>query len=406
VSLVLVMAANDLRRRLRDRSAIITAVVAPLALASIISVALGGATAGFEATIGVVDADNSDASRSLVGQLLGGGDRRGADESITFSPEPSEQVAATKISDGDLGAALVVPPGFGAALTGGTGGTGGNGGTGGRPMPLRVLRDAERPVTGDVAAAIAQNLVARLDATQLSVALVGSARPQPPDAIAGLANRASQGELPINLRDAAATDDLPLAAYFGPSMAMVFLFLTVGYGARSLLAERRQGTLSRLRAAPTTPGAIVTAKTLSVLALGLGSILTLWLAISLLFRAPWGSPPLVLALCVATVFAIAGISALITAVAKTEEQAEGLTSTVTFTLAIIGGNFVPPDAFPRLLATLSLLTPNGWALRAFSDVAAGDAGWVDILPALAILIGIGTLTGMVAVRFIGRIVRA
>jgi ABC-2 type transport system permease protein len=395
--LILVMAANDLRRRLRDRSALVTAFIAPFALAAIISVALGSATGGFDATIGVVDEDRSDSTRALTGQLLGdsGGTPRQEDESpIRFVARPSEASAAAEIGEDGLGAALIFPAGFGASLAGG------------RPLAIRVLRDAERPVTGDVAAGIAQGLVARLDATQLSVAVVASGRQASPEGLAGLAAQASQAELPIAVGDAPPGKELPLAAYFGPSMAIVFLFLTVGFGARSLLAERREGTLARLRAAPTTPGAIVAAKTLSVLAMGLASILTLWVATGLLFRASWGSPPLVLALCVATVLAIAGISALITALARTEQQAEGLTSTVTFTLAILGGNFVPPDTFPALLRSLSLLTPNGWALRAFSEVAAGDAGWLDLVPTLIVLVGIGVVTGLVAIRFLQRLVRA
>ncbi|MDQ4070281.1 MAG: ABC transporter permease [Actinomycetota bacterium] len=396
--LVLLMAGNDLRRRLRDRSALVTAFIAPFALASIISIALGGATGGFEATIGVVDADGSDVTRGLVVPLLAspqGGERRADDDSpIRFVSRSSEEEAAGQVADGKLGAAIVFPAGFGSSLASGS------------PISARVVRDADRPVTGDVAASIARGLVARVDAAQLSVALLTTTGPVPPDRLPELAARAGQAVLPITLSESAPGGDLPLAAYFGPSMAMVFLFLTVGFGARSLLAERRTGTLARLRAAPTTPEGIVAAKTVSVLVLGLASILTLWLATSVLFGASWGSPPLVLALCVATVFAIAGISALVTALARTEQQAEGLTSMVTFTLAILGGNFVPPEAFPGLLARLSLLTPNGWALRAFSEVSAGDGGWAEVLPALGVLLAVGVVTGGVAIRFLQRLVRA
>ena len=65
--LIAVMAANDLRLRQRDRSALITAFVAPFALAALISLAVGPGGEGLEAKIGVVDADGSPISREPDG---------------------------------------------------------------------------------------------------------------------------------------------------------------------------------------------------------------------------------------------------------------------------------------------------------------------------------------------------
>src|SRR5437879_11056109 len=53
---VLLIAAKDLRLRVRDRSVWLTAVVAPLALAATISVALGGLGQASMSTTGVVAA--------------------------------------------------------------------------------------------------------------------------------------------------------------------------------------------------------------------------------------------------------------------------------------------------------------------------------------------------------------
>ncbi len=241
--LVLVMAANDLRRRLRDRSALITAFVAPFVLAAIISLALGAGSGGLDAEIGVVDADGSEVSRSLVAGLLDGRDpdgRRRPEGSIRFVPVASEEQAQAGIDDGELGAAIVFPAGFGPALATP------------RPLPLRVVRDAGRAITGEVAASIAQGVVARLDVANLSIALVASSagRPPTPEDLARLGARARAVELPVTVREEApGGGQVKLASYFGPSMAIVFLFLTVGFGAQSLLAERRRGTLARLRAA-------------------------------------------------------------------------------------------------------------------------------------------------------------
>ena len=381
--LILVMAGNDLRRRLRDRSALITAFLAPFALAAIISLALGAGGEGLAAKIGVVDADGSPISRELTGRLLDPptGGASAPEGGLTFVAVASEDAAVRDIEAERLGAALVVPAGFGAALSSP------------RPQDIRVVRDAERAITGEIAVAVATELVARVNASNLSVAVVESASGRGPQDAAQLAGQAASVPLPIGIEMAPVGGELKLAAYFGPSMAILFLFLTVGAGARSLLAEQREGTLARLRAAPVGVADIVAAKTASVMVLGLASMLTLWLATSVVFGASWGPPLPVLLLTTATVFAIAGISSLVTAFSRTEQQAEGATSMITFTLAIVGGNFVAPGDLPDALRRLSLLTPNGWALRSFTDLSTGAADLGAIAPTLAVLGVIGLVTG-------------
>src|SRR5690349_2795829 len=107
------IAANDLRRRLRDRTFYLQGVVAPLVLAAIIGFAFGrGFT--FNATIGVANADGSAISRQLVDGLVS----QPADGSpITFKAIDPSGVEAS-VTSGAVDAAIVLPAGFGTAVTG------------------------------------------------------------------------------------------------------------------------------------------------------------------------------------------------------------------------------------------------------------------------------------------------
>ena len=67
----LLVASVELRRRLRNRSAIFTAFIGPLLLAAVFGVLLGG-TSSFILRIGVVDADRSDVTAEFVRGLLSG----------------------------------------------------------------------------------------------------------------------------------------------------------------------------------------------------------------------------------------------------------------------------------------------------------------------------------------------
>ena len=69
--MALLIAAKDLRQRLRDRSIILFAVVAPLGLALIFSMLLRGATS-FHANYVVADLDGGSLATTFTGQVLGG----------------------------------------------------------------------------------------------------------------------------------------------------------------------------------------------------------------------------------------------------------------------------------------------------------------------------------------------
>ncbi|HEV2171769.1 MAG TPA: hypothetical protein VGR40_12515, partial [Candidatus Binatus sp.] len=56
---------NDLRQRLRDHTALIVAVVAPLALTVLIGMALSGSQ-GFRMRLGIADLDGSALSHTFV----------------------------------------------------------------------------------------------------------------------------------------------------------------------------------------------------------------------------------------------------------------------------------------------------------------------------------------------------
>ncbi|MFG1813544.1 hypothetical protein ACGFIF_07275 [Kribbella sp. NPDC049174] len=85
---------------------------------------------------------------------------------------------------------------------------------------------------------------------------------------------------------------------------------------------------------------------------------------------------------------------------RTERQADGFATMVTFALLLLGGNFVLISQAPEALRRLALLTPNGWALRGFTDLATGAAAGSAVRPVLAIL-GLAAVLGALAV-LVGR----
>lgn len=380
-----VIAGLNLRRRLRDRSAVIQGVVAPVALALIVSVAFGS-DASFSATIGVVDEDGSPLGAGLVAA-------EGSGDGIALVRSPSVVAARAAIDDGDLDAAVVIPAGFGASLAG-------------EPADIGVLVDPGAELAGDVARAVADQLAARVDTARIAVTAAVAADPAlaADPGVDRLAVEAASVAPPVTLGESAFGDGFDPITYFAPSMAILFSFLTLGAGARALIVERREGTLTRVRAAPVADRAILAGVTVSTMVVGLVSFLAVWAVTALAFGADWGDPVAVVVLVVATVVAVAGISTLVTGLARTEAQADSASSVLAFGFALLGGGFISPGDLPDGLATVALLTPNRWALDAFAELSAGAAGLATVAVPVAVLTAIGVITGgigMTRVRLAG-----
>lgn len=387
----LLVARLELRRRLRDRSAIVFAVIAPLVLASILGTAFSGLDdGGIHVDVALVDADGTATSATLRDQVFASAALR---ESITVHPVSSADRARQDVQDERLPVAVVIPAGFEAALAGPG------------PVPdVELIARPGAPIASDFVRAVVDGWLSRVRAGRLAGTTAASLGPAQPDpaVLAGVATRAATMDPPLGLRNGGVEQDMNLAAYFGPSMGILFLFLALGLMARSLLAERRDGTLARLQAAPVRLGQVLAGKAIAVGAAGVASLCLLWLVTSVVFGASWGSPLPVAALIVATVLAVGGIAAFISSMAKTEAQAEGLTSIVAFVLGLLGGNFFPINELPDGFLRISRLTPNGVALQAFSDLSFQRDGLGDIAGALVTLVVIGVVTATIAGRRLQR----
>lgn len=387
----LLVARLELRRRLRDRSAIVFAVIAPLVLASILGTAFSGLDdGGIHVDVALVDADGSATSATLRDQVFASAALR---ESITVYPSSSADRARQDVQDERLPVAVVIPAGFEAAL----------GGPG--PVPdIELIARPGVPIASDFIRAVVDGWLSRVRAGRLAATTAASLGPAQPDpaALADVATRAATMDPPLGLRNGGVEQDINLAAYFGPSMGILFLFLALGLMARSLLAERRDGTLARLQAAPVRLGQVLAGKAIAIGAAGVASLCLLWLVTSVVFGASWGSPLPVAALIVATVLAVGGIAAFISSMAKTEAQAEGFTSIAAFVLGLLGGNFFPINELPDGFLRISRLTPNGVALQAFSDLSFQRDGLGDIAGALVTLVAIGVVTATIAGRRLQR----
>jgi ABC-type Na+ efflux pump permease subunit len=145
-----------------------------------------------------------------------------------------------------------------------------------------------------------------------------------------------------------------------------FLVLTVGW---VFVAERRQGTLIRLRAAPLTRGQLLIGKFLPAFGVSLFQGAFLLLAGKIVFGLDWGPQPAwLLAVVFATAFAATGLAMLVASLAKTETQVAVYGTLLVLVLAGIGGSMMPRDLMPETMRQVSHITPHAWALDAYQQL--------------------------------------
>jgi ABC-2 type transport system permease protein len=186
-------------------------------------------------------------------------------------------------------------------------------------------------------------------------------------------------------------EENPVLRIIGPIMGgmMVFYaFYTGTSSAESILKEDEERTLPRLFTTPTPQATILTGKFLSVFLTVLVQVIVLLVAAQLIFGIEWGTFATVALVAAGTVLSASSFGIFINSLLKSTKQGGvifGGVLTLTGMVGMIrvfGGN--SPNA-ARLGDTVSLLVPQGWAVRGLIQ-AMNAQPVADVLPnALALL---------------------
>ena len=77
---------------------------------------------------------------------------------------------------------------------------------------------------------------------------------------------------------------------------------------------------------------------------------------------------------------------------------------LAMSLAILGGTFFSLARAPEFVSNLSLITPHAWFLRGLDELASPTGAVSDVLLAVAVMVGIGIVTGGIGLMRARRLV--
>ena len=184
-----------------------------------------------------------------------------------------------------------------------------------------------------------------------------------------------------------------------PGYTIYGVFWIASLLAASVLREKREGTLTRLVAAPVSRSVVLAGKLIPYYLINVLQIAIMFGASTLLFKISFGRSASGLVLTSLTLAACAtSLGIMIAAFAKTEAQASSLTVLLLLILSALGGCFVPRFLMPPALKTIGLITPHAWALDAYQDLIVRGYGLIDVLPKIGVLAGFALLFFIIGVR--------
>jgi ABC-2 type transport system permease protein len=355
------LAVKELLQLSRDKLLLAFVLLAPL-----LELLLMGNVAGDGAQnlpLAVVDLDRSRASRELLTKL------EQTDELLIKAYGDSVAQAQEWMQNGRVAVVVVVPPGYGEALTDPL-----------QSAEVQVVADGSSRVVSSVAIATTENVADEIVRDLTVRHAVVSTGPI---------------ELRFVARFNAILDGRPSAITM--MLGLIVYQVTLIIAAQSFTRERELGTLEQLRVTPLGRLELIAGKAIPTLLAGLANCLLMTGLAVVWFDVPLrGSLPLLLLLTVPFVLTQIGWGTLISLISRTQQQAMLFVFALAMLEIACSGFLVPASDLPKVMQALSRISSVQHYMTIVRGVMLRGAGLGSLwLPALA-LSGIAFAVGALA----------
>lgn len=416
---ILTLIIKDLRIYFADRGNLFGLLVLPIGFTLLLGFAGVGGDGPQRIPIDVLDLDQSDQSAQWIANL------RAANAALVLCPLddvlddvdcalPDDgltlEAAQERVRGGSVQSLVVLPPGFGAALTNFEAVT----------INYYSLADV---TTGDAVLpavqAATQQLNGAVIAARVAVqvgdafTLFGQTRSifaddadREPFAAAVytqadtlLRQQPATVQYIIASPDADATETVDTQG-FGqsvPGMGSMYVLFTVLGGMVLLLKERRDWTLQRLLTMPISRAQILAGKMGTYFVLGMIQFGVVF-AVGLLVGQDFGDAPVALLLIMAAfVLSATALTFALATRITTEQQANGIALLLALSLAPLGGAWWPLEIVPDLMRVIGHISPVAWAMDGFREVIFFGGTLADVWVSIAVLVGMSAVLFVIGV---------
>lgn len=190
-----------------------------------------------------------------------------------------------------------------------------------------------------------------------------------------------------------------------PAWLVFAMFFSVVPLSNTLITERQQGTLRRLRTLPISTALPIIGKLIPYFFINQIQVL-LMLAVGVYAMPLFGAESLTLGhsvaglalMSIALSAAALGYGMLIAALARTTEQATTLGGVGNILLAALGGIMVPRFVMPETMQRIADFSPMAWGLDGFLAIFLRNGNAYTVLPQAGLLLLFGSITLLLAMH--------
>jgi len=379
MSSIINIAMKDLKQVIRDWKSFLFLLIMPIAFTFLFGFAFSGSSDQEQDSrllVGLVNYDN----QSLLGQEL---EKNLSSSTVIKLQSGEEEKLINQVTQKDLTAAMIIPAGYGESLKSNN------------PMQLTLWVDSAS-MDG-----ISAQTEIDVQAKRLSSA-VQTAKVLAPEGGATfekvLLNALQNWQNPpvtLSQTEASIQTNEPASAvevdnkftHSSPGMILQFAIAGLLTCAQVIVSERKNHCLQRLMTTSASRMQILLGHYLSVFIMILAQFTLLITFGTLVLKLNYFSQPLAtLVIALSASLAIAALGLLIGALAKSEEQAIGLSLVCMFLFAGLGGAWVPLEFTGKTFQAIGHFTPLAWAMDGFKNILARGMGLESAwLPAAALL---------------------
>lgn len=352
-----VIAGNELRRLLRDRTAIAMAFVLPILLILVI----GGTATSFKPRIALVVEDDAPLAAELASAIHAIDDLDVVDRSRAGLTDDLRR--------GDVSGGVVIPARYDAALRSGDTGI---------VEYLSISATAAPDVSGLIEAEVGAQS-ARVRAARVTSADSGESFDQ---SLARATQAATAPAVTVVVLGAGGGEPEAVIDYFtwvAAGELLLFVFLTAMASSTLMIQSRRLRVAERMLSTPTRPATIVVGATLGRFLVSLTQALFILVATALVFGVDWGSWPATLLIVVVFVLIGTGAGMLVGTSVPSDQMAYSIGISIGLVFALLAG------VMGFTFGDIGRITPHAWALEAFEEVIVRSGTVADVLTELGVL---------------------
>ncbi|MBM3132680.1 MAG: ABC transporter permease [Chloroflexi bacterium] len=385
----IIFAVHEVKIFLQDKGDLAFSLLLPIALFAIMYGAFGSGLE-FHGTAHIVNEDPDGVySRTLIERL---------DAMPNLKVEPlSRKKAESRLDRSDLLMVIYIPEGFSANLASG------------QPAELTFRQRGnggrEDQITAAVVRGAVEAMAQEFEVTrQVEGVLAGSGieRTRISQSVQEHLQQAQQNPAVVVEKTTTGGSADPVDRFL-PGIVTMFILFAVSLSARTLVEERKRGTLERLLTTRLTVGELFLGKFLhNVLRGFIQSFILLALAYAV-FQM-FNPVSFVECLFIASVFAavVSSFGLIIGSIARTEDQASWIAVFFTQVMVMLGGTFFEISEGSALYP-LSRISVNTYVNDALKTVIADDGGLGDVGIEMTILAGVAVV-GLIVGRHLFRAV--